>query len=183
MATMTVPSAKCGHCGERLPLAEVKAHYAAKYAEATAPAPPALPAVPLVDPGFTPADPDPEPKSTVDWKAVRALPAGRYALPGSGKDSIEFYRVEAGKKDGYRFISRLLGAPGKFKKLFVAKSAQVALLSTIAADPAEAAKRFVDHFVACSRCCSPLSDDTSRARGFGPDCYDILIGQGVTWIA
>lgn len=42
------------------------------------------------------------------------------------------------------------------------------------ADLAAAQAAYGVHFHACGRCGSPLSDDLSKARGFGPDCYGKL---------
>lgn len=117
----------------------------------------------------------PEPQAAIDFAAIRAIPAGRYATPGLGKDSIDFWRVEVSKK-GYRFINRLLGAPGDFRKVHVPAAQQMAVLSVIAADPATAGKAFAVAYQACYRCCAPLTDETSRERGLGPDCFAAIGG-------
>jgi len=184
MATK-VSTARCGHCGEVLPIPEVKAHFAAKYA-ATGPAPediidaaPAAPvAVPLIDSGFTPKATAPEPAG-LDWAAIKALPAARYATTEGEK--VEFWRVEVSEQ-GMRFITKLIGAPGDFRKVRVTKATQVAVLNEIAQDPAAAMKAFADHFTACGRCCSPLTDEVSRERGLGPDCFGYWTADGIGWI-
>lgn len=131
----------------------------------------------LVDPGFTPtvhAEPE-----GIDWAAIRALPAARYATLDGEK--VDFWRVEV-SSTGMRFIVRLIGSPGDFRKVRVPKSTQVAVLVEIAADPATAMMAFAAHFTACGRCCAPLTDEVSRARGLGPDCYGYWAADGIPWI-
>lgn len=47
-----------------------------------------------------------------------------------------------------------------------------AVHAAIAADVAAAGARFAETTVHCRDCGRPLTDETSKARGRGPDCYE-----------
>ncbi len=104
------------------------------------------------------------------------VPESKYALanlPGHSND-LTFFEVQYGKKntkwDGFQFVNRLVGAPGDFRKFPVKGAAKAIVLSKIADDPKAAAKTFSQEFTVCAACGAPLTDDESRAQGFGPVC-------------
>jgi hypothetical protein len=47
----------------------------------------------------------------------------------------------------------------------------LAYLSAVLAEPQAAAKRYADELGECSDCGRPLTNDESRARGIGPECW------------
>jgi hypothetical protein len=109
------------------------------------------------------------------------VPAGSYALEIGGKLHFFEVKVGTGRWSGYRFVEELYGAPGDWRRTRLLNTAQLATLRRILNDefsdlfvtetgPKAGAARFGKHFTICARCKSPLSDETSRARGLGPDC-------------
>ena len=97
------------------------------------------------------------------------VPAGRYALDGSGVNETVFYRVdrpEEGKWAGYTFVSRLEG-PSEER---VPRTQKEGILARIAEDPAAASARYGREIGACGVCGRRLTNDDSRAAGIGPVC-------------
>ena len=102
------------------------------------------------------------------------VPASKYALQNAD-GSWTLYEVQIGKKtspkwSGYRFVSRLVGAPGDWRKFPVLRGARTEALEKIAADAKTAAADFGHQHGICGRCSSPLSDPESVALGLGPVC-------------
>lgn len=99
------------------------------------------------------------------------LPDSLYALERA--DGLVFYELRTGRKGkwtGFKFLDRLVGAPGDWKRYAMKGTAKAHILAEIAENPAEAAGRYGREFTRCGVCHSPLSDPTSRALGIGPDC-------------
>lgn len=97
------------------------------------------------------------------------LPISKYALPrrdGTGWDFFEL--VE--RKTGRRFINRLLGAPGDWRREFMASRLMFAAARAIARDPLASAVAYAKEHGRCSVCDSPLSDPKSIAQSMGPVC-------------
>lgn len=127
------------------------------------------------------AAPAPEPVITpAPVAATAAVPAARPArpplvFPEAGyyavffDHTLRFYRVKQGKGyyAKYRFLDRFksdeLRAIGYPEKAVV--------LDLINADPAEAQMRFAVELTRCFCCGRMLTDEVSRLRGIGPDCY------------
>jgi GNAT superfamily N-acetyltransferase len=103
------------------------------------------------------------------------VPAGRYATEHNG--TVVFYKVdrpERGKWVGYTFLSRLASDNEiRIRDLDIRRE----VLGTIAADVNGAMARYGQEIGACGRCGRTLTDDASRQRGIGPDCWEILNGH------
>jgi hypothetical protein len=108
----------------------------------------------------------------------REVPEGRYALAGEATDGeVEFYQVrygKSGKWEGFLFLDAFVGSPTDGRGIPVRKRQQPELyrrvLADIAADVTEAAARFGREIRHCGFCMSPLTDDRSRAAGYGETC-------------
>lgn len=112
---------------------------------------------------------------------LATLPLGRYAIdmreavgvmtdkcPVSTGNDLMFVRVAEYR--GTRYLRVLEGAPGAFHQHKVARADAIALAGVVARDPQAAGKRFSEEYTCCARCLSELTDQTSRATGYGPDC-------------
>lgn len=114
--------------------------------------------------------------------SIKEIPASKYALVQNGQTNFFEVQVGKGKWQGYRFVKRLVGAPGEFAKYPIpGKGSQVQILEAIAGDfyvdngteltgPMAAAVRFSREFTRCACCLAPLSDPISIAQGLGPVC-------------
>ena len=110
--------------------------------------------------------------------ATAAVPAARPALvfPDPGyycveyNDALRFYRVKEGKGyyAGRFFIDRFKS--DELRNITMAE--KIAVLSSINADPAVAAMRFAIEKTRCFSCGRMLTDEVSRLRGQGADCYN-----------
>lgn len=93
---------------------------------------------------------------------------GDYALQDG--DTLKFYTVSTGKKGqwtGFQFVT----VHASDERFPVKGETRKAVLAAIAADPAEASGRYGRHFQQCGRCHKQLTDEVSRQRGIGPDCF------------
>lgn len=109
--------------------------------------------------------------------ATAAVPAARPALvfPEPGyycveyNDALRFYRVKEGKGyyAGRFFIDRFKS--DELRNITMAE--KIAVLATINADPAVAAMRFAIEQTRCFSCGRMLTDEISRLRGQGPECF------------
>jgi len=75
---------------------------------------------------------------------------------------------------GRQYFSRLTGAPGAFNRTRVPMVEGTQLLKFIAGRHVEFAKLFADEHGVCGRCAADLTDEVSRATGFGPTCRAIF---------
>jgi hypothetical protein len=132
----------------------------------------ATPEVAAATPEVAPATPE---------VAITDLPPqGRYALPTNegALNATAFWLVHRptdGRWVGWTFLSQQLGPErmraGAVRPDGSATTPVVAgLLSRIAADPRAAMQRYGQEIGACGRCGLPLTNDTSRALGLGPEC-------------
>jgi hypothetical protein len=104
----------------------------------------------------------------------RDVPAGRYAIKektGLG-EQWRFYEVQDGKGkwQGYKFIKRLIGAPGQYQKNPLSREARIPIMKVLESDPQKAMTDYGLQSGVCGKCSSPLSDPVSLARGIGPKC-------------
>jgi hypothetical protein len=116
-----------------------------------------------------------ENKATDSSKAdYRNVPAGRYAL--HIVDTWKFYRVTDGKGKwkGYKFIKRLIGAPGDYQESQLPREERMAIMKRLEADPRQAMVDYGKQTKHCGRCMSPLTHKRSRAAGYGEKCAGIL---------
>lgn len=112
------------------------------------------------------------------------VPAGHYAVPGAGRQPIEFYVVEVpdvGKWAGYTFVSAVVGGHpdarirGREGKAVLARIAEYGV--------ARAAQLYGQEIGRCAVCNRHLTDDESRAAGMGPDCRSGATPRGAAWLA
>jgi hypothetical protein len=102
------------------------------------------------------------------------VPDGRYAVQDSGPGDWKFYRLTTGGPN-----SRYPGA--RFLKVQASdelhpirnRTTRHAVLNTIRAmGVKESMIAYGRHIGACGRCGRTLTDEVSRSRGIGPDCWD-----------
>ena len=94
--------------------------------------------------------------------------AGYYAVHYQGV--LRFYRVKVATKGYYAgrsFLDRFKS--DELRQISYAE--KVAALDAINADPAEAGMRFAVELTRCMCCGRMLTDEVSRLRGVGPDCF------------
>lgn len=84
---------------------------------------------------------------------------------------LVFFEVKTYK--GKRYLNKLQGAPGDFVRSRVSLDAGTRLLRFIKGRHVEFAKLFAAHYSVCGRCASPLTDQTSRETGVGPECRKV----------
>lgn len=98
------------------------------------------------------------------------LDNGRYAIRCED-GAVRFYRASGGK---VRWLWELIGAPGQFRERKIYRPSKV--LKRIVADPMAAMILFGTEVGVCGRCGSPLTNERTRKRGMGDDCYAKTIG-------
>ena len=106
------------------------------------------------------------------------LPDGRYGIknvPGH-KNTVSFFRLRTPKDGdwaGYQFIDQIVGHGKRFpvKEADTRKKIRDLIMEQ---GVVECLQLFGKEFEHCGRCGRELTDDTSRARGIGPDCWAIL---------
>ncbi len=104
-----------------------------------------------------PAAPAPEP--------LPVVADGRYAIELDG--AVRFYRLNTHDKSGRQYLDAQ--ASDDFWSV-TTYALRLRVLSTIAADPTEAMRRYGTELGKCGNCGRTLTDETSRAFGIGPDC-------------
>jgi hypothetical protein len=108
-----------------------------------------------------------------------AVEPGRYAVMIGG--TLKFFRIKIGKTEsrwaGFIFIDAGRGGDMNGNlywtpvKDFAYKRQ---ILTLIATEPKKAMARFGQEVGSCGRCGRTLTDETSRARGIGPDCWEMM---------
>ena len=98
-----------------------------------------------------------------------SIPDERYAFMNHDLGKVVFYRV-ATRKDGYRLVQKVLGAPGDFRYEAVYNPEASKAAEAIEPDPAFASQLFGRAVGACRVCGSPLTDPDSIRMGIGPVC-------------
>jgi hypothetical protein len=114
--------------------------------------------------------------STPRWTAAadtyEDLPDGYYALTDD-EDTVKFYRVSTGRKGGpyagVRFVKAQ--ASDEFHPIRN-QASRIAILDGIRAMGAQDSMGLYGRTIGrCGRCRRTLTDDLSRSRGIGPDCW------------
>lgn len=110
------------------------------------------------------------------------MPAGYYAVPSrTGNNDLDFYRVdrpEKGRWVGFVFVKRILGG---HPPQWISKYEQTGALQRIMhAGPDEASVLFATKTGCCRACRIELTDDASRALGYGETCARKR-GLGAEW--
>jgi hypothetical protein len=109
--------------------------------------------------------------STTKDKAIRIV------LPGKVVDvdnSEAAYQVSI-DIDTQKGVQRHTGGPGYLQVFPVGLERAIEIVTMLNdmsdVELAQVQAAYGMHFHECGRCGAPLSDDTSKARGLGPDCY------------
>ena len=110
------------------------------------------------------------------------IPDAKYALSTAGLAQAfpglsvhgDLIFIEVRTYQGTRYLRTLHGAPGDFTRGRIARQHEAGLLALIDIDPLAASTRFAQEKGVCGKCAAPLTDETSRARMFGPDCWKIM---------
>jgi Family of unknown function (DUF6011) len=128
--------------------------------------------------------PDREPSETPQEKAAPVvaldqIPIGYYATPSrTGANDLDFWKVEHeedGKWAGWNFVKRVLGggSEGQTRLVKIRMPEQRAALAAIAEQGTEESRMlYAVNMKRCTKCNRDLSDDLSRERGMGKDCWD-----------
>jgi hypothetical protein len=117
------------------------------------------------------------PLQAVDYPAVAA---GYYAVPSlTGNNDLDFFRVDApddGHWAGCLFVKRIIGGHDGAER--VSQKTAKAWLELISAPHLAdfASQKFGRELGRCGRCGRTLTDESSRARGIGPDCWARMEG-------
>lgn len=100
------------------------------------------------------------------------VPAGRYAVrSATGNNDLDFFRVSRpteGQWAGRTFVKRVIG--GHEDTPVRGAQARQALQSIVDAGTFEAGALYGQTIGECGRCGRHLTDETSRAQGYGPEC-------------
>jgi hypothetical protein len=104
------------------------------------------------------------------------VPDGRYAVQDSGSGDWKFYRLTTGGPNsnypGVRFLK--VQASDDFHLIRNRTTRHAVLNSIRAMGVKESMIAYGQHIGACGRCGRTLTDEVSRSRGIGPDCWDKL---------
>jgi hypothetical protein len=127
--------------------------------------------------------PRPEPAPAAD---LDQIPVGYYATPSrTGSNDVDFWKVERpedGKFEGWTFVKRVLGggSGGQTRLTKIRMPEQRSALAAIAGHGVEEARNlYGDKMKRCTNCNRELTDDLSRARRMGKDCWENK--QGALW--
>lgn len=102
---------------------------------------------------------------------TRYLAAAFPELGSALKNDLLF--VEVKNYAGRKFFNRLTGAPGSFNRGRFQVSTATGLLKFINGRHVEFSSLFGQHYGVCGRCAAELTDQESRATGFGPTCRKV----------
>lgn len=99
--------------------------------------------------------------------------AGHYAVPSlTGNNDLDFFRVDRPTDGPYRgrtFVKRIIG--GRPSVAVRGVTARQALEAILAFGEDKATTVYGQEIGRCGKCNRHLTDETSRARGIGPDCW------------
>jgi hypothetical protein len=99
--------------------------------------------------------------------AVKLVPDGNYAM--YRKDGgLDFFEVVT--RNGRNWVNLLQGAPGEWRRIKLTYRLMWHAARHIAQDVDAAGRLFAQEARACRRCGSPLTNEISRAAGYGPKC-------------
>jgi len=100
--------------------------------------------------------------------------AGFYAVPSlTGNNDLDFFTVQVpaeGTWKGCLFVKRVLGGHDPERVQQATAKAWLAVLMEHPSYPTSAKQLFGQEMGRCGECGRSLTDETSRARGIGPDC-------------
>lgn len=107
-------------------------------------------------------------------RAERGKRVGYFALltEDGGAEKVKFYRVRTGSARGKWANNLFVDAQASDDFYPVRhKEALTAVLEGILADPEGAGLLYATELGRCCRCRRTLTDETSRERGIGPECF------------
>jgi hypothetical protein len=113
--------------------------------------------------------------------SMNDLPDGYYAVRGveGHKNDVSFFRLRSPKQGnwvGYQFTDQVVGHGKRYPvKDTVAREKIHTMIKEQGV--VQCQQLYGQEIGACGRCGRELTDDTSRARGIGPDCWAIMGGQ------
>ncbi len=117
-----------------------------------------------------------EAKPEAKPEAEITLPDGYYAVPcWTGANDLTFIRISTNKgtinpaNAGKRYVKNVAGGKGELDNVGPGWVA-AALAAIEAVGPEAAAQLYGQEIGHCGRCHRPLTDETSRKRGLGPEC-------------
>lgn len=104
------------------------------------------------------------------------IPSGYYAYAGNeGSDDIKFFRVThkdgRGQYAGRHFVNVYACASDERHPVKVWSARKTILDKIRALGPAECMALYGQKIGSCGRCHRTLTDEVSRSRGIGPDCW------------
>jgi len=103
-------------------------------------------------------------------QVLATLPLSKYALPRRSDPTIwDFFEVIE-RKNGTRYLNRLLGAPGNWNRSFLTAQLQLTAAQAVAVNPQAAAFEYANQHGRCSCCDAKLSNPKSIAASMGPVC-------------
>jgi hypothetical protein len=113
--------------------------------------------------------------------SASGIPDGYYAVKGveGHKNEVSFFRLRSPKQGnwvGYQFTDQVVGHGKRYPvKDSVARDKIHKMIEEQGIVACQ--QLYGQEIGACGRCGRELTDDTSRARGIGPDCWAIIGGQ------
>jgi hypothetical protein len=117
--------------------------------------------------------------ATGETAPAHEIPAGYYATPSrTGGNDVDFWKVERpedGKYAGWTFVKRVLGggSSGQTRVTRIHMTEQRAAIAAIARHGTEESRQlYGDKMKRCTHCNRELTDDLSRARRMGKDCWE-----------
>jgi hypothetical protein len=118
------------------------------------------------------------PGTPADSRPLPDVPAGYYAVPSAtGDNDLDFWRVDRpteGPWAGRVFVKRVIG--GRADQSVRRIEARSALEAIAEFGPVAAGARYGRELGQCGRCNRHLTDEVSRQRGIGPDCWEMIHG-------
>lgn len=123
---------------------------------------------------------NPKPSGSRHFKAADhpTIAAGYFAIPSlTGNQDLDFFQIDTpteGNWEGFLFVKRVLGGGHdsvRTERVQRATAEQVLMVLLPPFAQQAAKERFGQEIGRCGCCGRTLTNDESRARGIGPDCW------------
>lgn len=110
--------------------------------------------------------------------AIAELPKSFYAIPAPAvnlvlKDEVvenDYLFVVVAEYMGTRYMRKVLGSVGGFTRVKMTPRDVRAVADLLSVEPLVFIQKFGELHKVCGKCGADLTDEKSRAFGFGPDC-------------